>query len=696
MRLIPSSSFARKMTLMGLLASTLASITLMAAFLVFDSISSRSLLQSRLSTLADIIGQNSTAALSFNDEPAAVEVLGALRTEPPVVSGCLYDPSGHLFAQYHRQPNSQLCPALHSQISNRGRGYSSVIRPVMLHDESVGTLFLTSDLQDLHKRWRHMLLVACLLGALAMIVGGIAGSFLQQAISKPISDLAKAMHEVTAEDNFSTRVRVVGNDEIAQLGSGFNTMLSELEQRDAAKKNAEAKLQFQALNDILTGLPNRRLFSDRLAQSLALAGRERRRLALLYIDLDGFKLVNDSLGHSVGDALLVQVADRLRTRVRRSDTLARLGGDEFTVLLPTVNSKEDATLVARNLLEVLTATFCVEEHEINIGASIGISFFPDNAREPVLLMQQADSAMYAAKRNGKNQARVFTDDLGSLVRERLNLGNLLRGAVLRGEIAVHYQPEFDVSTGRLVRFEALARWTHPTLGTIPPDKFIPVAEESGMIVSLGAYIMERACAEAATWQTLAPHPIQVAVNVSGIQFRRDSFVQDLVDVLNRTGLKPELLQIELTESVMLTGAHRAAEIMHRLHALGVSLAIDDFGTGYSCLSYLPTLPFDALKIDRSFVEDLHLRPEGKAMVRSLVSMAHNMGMRVIVEGIERPEQLELIREFGGNEIQGYLLGRPTPDPTIYLHGLLPANGKSAADSAEPTPTEGHLRGASTT
>jgi diguanylate cyclase len=389
--------------------------------------------------------------------------------------------------------------------------------------------------------------------------------------------------------------------------------------------------------------------------------------------------VNDSLGHPIGDLLLFQVASRLRSRVRQSDTLARVGGDEFTVILASLHKQEEAALVARSLLDSLAKPFLIEDHEITIGASIGISLFPDHGAAGTDLMQQADSAMYAAKRNGKNQAVYFSSDLGLLVRERMNLETQLRGAVARGEIAVYYQPEFDVASGRLVRFEALARWFHPVLGLIPPVKFIPIAEESGLIVPLGAYIMERACYEASQWQPLAPHPVQIAVNVSSIQFSRDSFEEEVVATLKRTGLKPELLQIELTETVMLGAVERSAEKMRRLRSLGISLAIDDFGTGYSCLSYLPSLPFDALKIDRSFVNGLKSKPEAIAMVHSLVGLAHNIGMRVIVEGIEDSEQLQLIRQLGGNEVQGYLLGRPTSDPGSRL-SLAIQEYRSAAEA----------------
>jgi diguanylate cyclase (GGDEF)-like protein len=484
--------------------------------------------------------------------------------------------------------------------------------------------------------------------------------------AKAIRDLARAMREVTAKGDFAEQVSINGNDEIAQLGVQFNTMLQELHQHDLRKKDAEAKLKYQAVTDELTGLPNRRLLSDRLSQALAIAKRNRHVLALLYIDLDGFKLVNDSLGHTVGDLLLGQVADRLQSRIRRSDTLARLGGDEFTMVLTSLNEKSAAGVVARSLLDVLARPFVIENHEITISASIGISVFPDHGTEAGDLLQQADSAMYTAKRNGKNQMMYFTPEIGLSVRERLSLESQLRGAISRAEIMVHYQPEFDAVSNQLIRFEALARWTHPTLGSIPPSKFIPIAEESGLISSLGAYVMEHACAEAVKWQAISHRPIQIAVNVSSLQFARDTFVTEVTEILGRVGLDPRLLQIELTESVMLRGAHKAAGVMKELRALGIGIAIDDFGTGYSCLSYLSRLPFNSLKIDRSFVKELDLRPETKAMVQSLISLAHNLNMQVIVEGIETPQQLEIVKDMGGNEVQGFFLGIPTADPQLEI------------------------------
>ncbi len=484
--------------------------------------------------------------------------------------------------------------------------------------------------------------------------------------TQAIRDLSDAMQEVSSEERFDTEVSVRGSEDIARLVIGFNGMLAELRQREHAKRDAETRLQHQALIDELTGLPNRRLLSDRLSQSLARARRESSKLALLYIDLDGFKLVNDSFGHAAGDILLTEVSRRFKSRLRESDTLARLGGDEFTVILNRIRSKEDAEEAARSLLDSLGEPFLIEGREATIGASVGISVFPEHGLANDDLLQQADSAMYVAKRGGSDRIVFFSQDLSVSVLERFTLESELRRALSSGELSVQYQPEFDILTNSLVRFEALARWTHPTKGAIPPLQFIPVAEESGLIVPLGAYILERACVEALTWQELAEHPIQVAVNISSVQFARSSFVEEVVEILDRTGLRPDLLQLELTESATLISIHHAAETMRRLKTMGVTMALDDFGTGYSCLSYLPKLAFDALKIDRSFVRELMTSPETRALVESIMSLARNLNMKVIVEGIEKEEQLALVKELGGDEAQGYLLGRPGPDPASDL------------------------------
>ncbi len=481
-----------------------------------------------------------------------------------------------------------------------------------------------------------------------------------------IRQLIGAMHEVRVKKQFTSRVSVPAADELALLGTEFNHMIEELHVRDIGMAEAESKLRQQALSDALTGLPNRRRLSDRLSHSIAIAKRNGSMVAMLYIDLDGFKLVNDSFGHNFGDMLLIRVAERLSKRIRESDTLSRLGGDEFAVVMVGLKTVEHAELLARTLLQVIASPFEIDGQTITIGASIGICLFPNQANDESELLQFADTAMYSAKRSGKNRVVLFTKDLGESVRERLTIENQLRRALENEEIAVHYQPEFKFGSAYPIRFEALARWTHPTLGSIPPLKFIPIAEESGLIIPLGAYIMERACADCMSWQSKLGLPIEVAVNVSTMQFSRDSFVEEVETALKKTGLDPKLLQLELTESVMLGGLEGSIATIRRLQSIGVTVAIDDFGTGYSALSYIEKLPFDALKIDRSFVKEILQRSETKAMVRSLVLFAQELGMKVIVEGIESEAQLRAIKDIGADEVQGYFLGRPTAEPLAHL------------------------------
>ncbi|MGA2571293.1 MAG: EAL domain-containing protein [Terracidiphilus sp.] len=676
-----ANSLATNITAVVLVASCISLAVFTSAMLALDRMSSIEALDGRLATTADVIGQNSTAALNFNDKMAADEVLQALRNEPSIVSACLYDVSNTLFSEYQKEPGTSRCAARMPSSPPESRNSRAIVRPVRRRSEFVGTIWLTSDISALQARERRMLLLAALLGFIALLLGGAAGLVMQYRVSKPIHALAQAMRQITSGGSFDFRVKAGGSNELAQLAAGFNTMLGELEQRDRMTRIAEAKLFEQARTDALTGLPNRRYFAERLDQTLAQATRDHSLIGLLYIDLDGFKLVNDSLGHIVGDQLLREVATRLKPRVRLSDTMARVGGDEFTVILTSIKKSEGAATAAHALLEVLDQPFKIEGHEITIGASIGISLSVHGATQGADLLRQADSAMYAAKQGGRNRAAFFSADLSLMARERLSIENQLRGAITRQEIYLNYQPEFNAVTGRIVRFEALARWKHPHLGQVPPDKFIPIAEESGMIHLLGSYIMEQACREAVKWQLLAPFPVPVAVNVSAIEFNADFIVEQVISILRRTGLSPQLLQIELTETVMIGSFKRAAEKMEKLRSLGVSLAIDDFGTGYSCLSYLPGLPVDAIKIDRSFIKELRPGSDTIPMLRSMVDLAHSMNMRTVFEGVEDQSQLELVRELGADEVQGFLLGRPDGDPASHLRFFV-----SALKSAESEQT----------
>ncbi len=667
MKLLRAHSLASNIMLVVLLASSVSLGLFAAAMLLFDRSSAIAESDARLATLADIVGQNSTAALDFDDRDAAGKILQALRKEPPIVSACLYSNiSGHLFSAYYREPSATSCPQTEPLNSKSPHDLRSVSRPILHSSERVGSIYLLADMRSLQSRRNKLVLLLLVMAVLSLGAGGVTGSIMQKRISNPISLLARGMHNVTSEATFDAQAELKGSTEIVELAREFNSMVTELARRDRLAKQAKLLLHQQACTDALTGLPNRRLFTDCLARATAFAQREKNIFGLLYIDLDGFKLVNDSLGHSIGDTLLCEVASRFKQHVRRADVLSRVGGDEFTVILTSVHEPADAGRVAELLLECLAKPFQVGGHDITVGASIGISTLEIDSAADVDLLQQADSAMYAAKRSGRNRAVFFTRDLGLMARERLMVENELRGATERGEIYVHYQPEFNVLTGDIVRFEALARWRHPTLGEIAPSRFIPVAEETGLIFSIGSYVLERACTEAIKWQRPGRRPIQVAVNMSAIQFNSDRILDEIANILQRTGISPHLIQIELTESVMVGSIQRSSEMMHKMRALGLSIAIDDFGTGFSCLGYLPNLPIDVIKIDQSFTNKLCEGSDTVKMVRSMIDLAHSMDMRVIVEGVEEHAQLKLIRAMGADEVQGFLLGRPGAEPSTCL------------------------------
>lgn len=421
------------------------------------------------------------------------------------------------------------------------------------------------------------------------------------------------------------------------------------------------RLSYQAQHDALTGLPNRFLLEDRLQQAIAYANRHESQLAVLIIDLDGFKYINDTVGHQSGDQLLVEVARRLRSVTRRTDTLARIGGDEFCLVLSDLYKATDSFQVAQTCLDILRKPFLISEREYSISASIGVSCYPEHGAEPELLQQNADTAMYHAKFNGKNGVQVFTPEINAHLRERLELMADLRHALENGELHLVYQPQF-ISDGVLAGFEALLRWNHSRRGIIPPDKFIPIAEETGFIVPLGNWVLDQACRQLASWRHSGHSNLRMAVNVSTLQFERQDWMQTISATLKRNGVPAACLELELTETVVMKNCERAAVRLAELRKLGVSSAIDDFGTGYSSLKYLQNLPIDTLKIDQSFIRNLEPATGGfsgnGAIVQAIVTLAQQLGLRVVAEGVETQEELDVLRQLGCDFVQGYLFSRP--------------------------------------
>jgi diguanylate cyclase (GGDEF)-like protein len=442
--------------------------------------------------------------------------------------------------------------------------------------------------------------------------------------------------------------------------SGRMLYLQGIMQDITERKHAEEMIRHQAYHDMLTDLPNRMLFQDRLTHALVRARRHGSKLAVMFLDLDRFKTVNDTFGHAVGDQLLKGIAERLKTRLRGEDTISRLGGDEFTILLPEVKLVEDITAVARKIIQAFDMPFMLDGQEIHSSTSLGIALFPEDGDDAQTLLHHADTALYHAKEQGRNTFQFYQSTMSDKANERLVMENELRRALTQEQFTLFYQPQVSITTGEVIGMEALLRWRHPTLGTISPAQFIPVAEETGLIVPLGQWVLYQACGQNKAWQQAGHTPLRMAVNLSARQFHQHNLLEMVSAVLADTGLDPAYLELEITESVAMRDVEFSTSVMCGLREMGVQLSIDDFGVGHSSLIYLKKFPINTLKIDQLFVRGLTTDLNDQAIATAIITMARSMNLRVIAEGVESEEQLAFLRACACDGMQGYLFSKPLP------------------------------------
>ncbi len=482
----------------------------------------------------------------------------------------------------------------------------------------------------------------------------------QAAVAKLLERQSLTNYELCLKRKDGSLVWVLESENLIEGPDGRLSIIEGTTIDITERKRAEEQVKHLAFHDPLTNLPNRLLFSDRLTLAVAQAHRHNQRLAVLFLDLDRFKVINDSLGHSVGDELLRQVAERIQEYVREGDTVARLGGDEFTLLVPGITAEEDAAKIAKKICDAIHDPFWIDGRELFVTTSMGVAVYPSDGHDAETLVRNADSAMYRAKEQGRDNYQLYTPAMNAKAVERLSLESRLRQAVANDELELHFQPFFDLKTAEVLGAEALLRWRHPELGLIPPGEFIPIAELSGLIVPIGEWVLRTACAEARKWHASGFASLTVSVNLSSRQFQQSDLVSQVTSALTETGLEPDKLDLEITESNAMQNAEQSINTLRGLKKQGVRISMDDFGTGYSSLNYLKRFPIDRIKLDQSFVRDLPGDKDDAAIAMAVIAMGQSLELVVIAEGVETEEQLTFLKDRNCDQLQGFLFSRPLP------------------------------------
>jgi diguanylate cyclase (GGDEF)-like protein len=687
-------SIRKKLMSIIILTSGIVMVMVSTVFLLTDTLSFHSRMTEQQKILANIIGKNTEAAVIFSDQKAARETLYGLTANHHVMGAYIIMPNGEVFSSYMRKDIKQemlKLPAVNTdqrwrinlkalealaadqnKFWNFGLSVLTVL-PYTADGRLISTVVIKSDSEELMSRLRNTFVMLSFVLCGSFLLAYIISSKLQRLISKPVLHLAQTMQIVSNEQNYSIRARRDADDELGNLIDGFNKMLSEIEERDEILQERQSRLQILAHFDPLTGLYNRALYHDRLNQALLQAKRTKQTVAAMFVDLDNFKDINDTYGHRVGDILLKDVGERLRTIVRSSDTVARMGGDEFTLLLQNVGGRDNVLMLAGKILKHLSEPYRLEGNKTYITACIGIALFPDDGITGDELMKNADIAMYHAKKSGKNMHQFYLQEMNVRASRRLTMQNDLRRAIEEKEFILYYQPKVNILEGCITGMEALIRWPHPEKGMIMPDNFIPLAEETGLIAPIGRWVIGAACLQIKKWEAQGVLPLPVSVNVSAHQFKRQDFAETVIEILEETGVNPAFLELELTESAIMDNVDHTIKVLKHLRDMGILISIDDFGTGYSSLSCLRRFPIDYLKIDRSFIVNIPKNADDKAIVMAIISMTHSLGMRIVAEGVETEAQKAFLLEQGCDEMQGYLFSKPVP-PDL-MEKLMKENGK---------------------
>lgn len=685
--LLSRLSIQNKLLIINLTVTTTALLfaVLMAVYSEYSN--NRSSVLESLLVQAKMVGNNSTAALVFDDPDGARDILQAFSESKDVQVAVIYDNNNIALASYINHKSNvasgshDTLEALDNVIDTEKLNenidfilgkYINILHNIEFDNKTIGKLLIKADVSHLYDEIIQYLFFTSSMALVGLGLASILLLKLRQSITGPLQKLTRLMDSVTKNNDYSIRANNDSSDEIGILSRGFNKMLTHIQINDeklahelAERYKAEEHLDKLAYYDVATGLPNRHFFHQKLAQVIEQAINKKNIMALLFLDLDNFKTVNDTLGHKTGDLLLKQASSRLSSVVRQSDYICRIGGDEFAIIIENFKHIDDVTVVTTKCIERLSKPFVFDGKNFFIGVSIGVSICPDDAITANDLLVNADMAMYEAKLNGKNNHQFFNQAMNVAHSKKYQLESDLRHALEQDQLELYYQPQVDAKNGKLSGVEALMRWHHPDKGIIEPDDFIPVAEESTLILQLGEWLLDTACKHAKQLDSSVFKGIRVAVNISAKQMLEETFIDTVLNALKRSGMSPSLLDFELTESILMEDGDILHSNIIELKQLGISIVIDDFGTGFSSMGYLKSFPINMLKIDKSFISGLPDSSEDAAITQAVIAMSHNLNIKVIAEGVEHKSQVDLLRDYSCDFIQGFYYAKPMPFGDLF-------------------------------
>jgi len=680
-------SIQNKLLIINLTVTTTALLFAVIMTVYSEYSNNRSSVLESLLVRAKMVGSNSTAALVFDDAEGARDILQAFSESKDVQVAVIYDNNNRALARYIKQ-QSNAASGSHDTLESLDNvidiekpnedidfmlaKHINIIHNIEFDNETIGKLFIKADVSHLYDEIIQYLFFTSSMALVGLGLASILLLKLRQSITGPLQKLTSLMDSVTENNDYSIRAENDSSDEIGILSRGFNKMLKHIQINDeklahelAERYKAEEHLDKLAYYDVVTDLPNRHFFHQKLVQVIEQAINKKSIMALVFLDLDNFKIVNDTLGHNTGDLLLKQASSRLSSVVRQSDHICRIGGDEFAIIIENIKQIDDAAVVTTKCIESLSKPFVFDGKNFFIGVSIGISICPDDAITANDLLVNADMAMYEAKLNGKNNYQYYDRKMNVAHSKKYQLESDLRHAIEQDQLELHYQPQVDAQSGMLSGVEALMRWDHPEKGMIEPDVFIPVAEESGLILKLGEWLLNTACTHAKQIDSSALKGIRVAVNISAKQMLEKSFIDIVLTALKRSGASPSLLEFELTESILMDDGEILHSNVNQLKQLGISVVIDDFGAGFSSMGYLKSFPINMLKIDKSFISGLPDSSEDAAITQAVIAMSHSLNIKVIAEGVEHKSQVDLLRNYTCDYIQGYYYAKPMPFDDLF-------------------------------